>query len=134
MGPLSPVGSRNWLNTPSIVPTVIEICGLAATPADLSRISWQGMVHSAAANRMHALTRCIPRLGALAGIVDIEQGQVHHEPVGRGAVPMESLRFEENAVARTDFFHWTALALATSDSFEYTDGLPMAQNFQSIAA
>ncbi len=67
-------------------------------------------------------------------VVDLGNGDMRHEAVGRGAVPMEFLRFEENAVARTDFFHWTALALATSDSFEYTDGLPMAQNFQSIAA
>src|SRR3954447_2660349 len=55
--------------------------------------------------------------------VGLLHGDVHHEAVGRGAVPVVLARLEEDAVAGADDLHLTALALAEADTLGHEDRL-----------
>jgi hypothetical protein len=59
----------------------------------------------------------------VAVVVALEQGDVHHEAVGGGAVPVVLARLEEDAVAGLDGLDRAALALAEADAFGDVDGL-----------
>src|SRR5947208_1720999 len=63
-----------------------------------------------------------PRDGA-AFVVDLLHGDVGHEPVGGGAVPVILARLEVHAVARADDLGRAAAALAAPDAFVDVDGL-----------
>src|SRR3954465_14186091 len=51
-----------------------------------------------------------------AGLVVLLHGDVHHEPVGRRAVPVVLARLENDAVAGPDLGDGAALALAAPDA------------------
>src|SRR5947209_19206317 len=57
---------------------------------------------------------------ALIGLLD---GDVGHEAVRGGAVPVVLARFEVDAVARADLLDGTVLALAAADPLGDVDGL-----------
>src|SRR3954451_14902660 len=59
-----------------------------------------------------------------AGLVVLLHGDVDHEAVGRGAVPVVLAGLEEDAVSRADRLDRAALALAEPDAFGDEDRLP----------
>src|SRR5829696_6154191 len=58
-----------------------------------------------------------------AGLVVLLHGDVDHEAVGRGAVPVVLAGLEEDAVAGPDLLKGAALALAQADAFGDEDRL-----------
>src|SRR3954464_4148761 len=56
-------------------------------------------------------------------VVGLVDGEVDHEPVGCGAVPVFLVGFEQDAVAGADDFDGSAAALAQADAFGDEDGL-----------
>ena len=58
-----------------------------------------------------------------AVLVELLDGDVGHEPVRGGAVPVVLPGFEEHAVAGPDLLDGTALALSAPDAFGDVDGL-----------
>src|SRR4051794_16680481 len=58
-----------------------------------------------------------------AALVALLHGNVEHEAVRRGAVPVVLARLEEDTVARADLFDRAALALAAADAFGDEDRL-----------
>ncbi len=58
-----------------------------------------------------------------AGVVDLLDGDVDHEPVGCGTVPVVLAGLEEDSDAGSDLFDRGAFALAAADAFGDEDRL-----------
>jgi hypothetical protein len=59
-------------------------------------------------------------------VVDYEHGDVRHEAIRRGTVPVMLARLEEDAVAGADDLDGTAAALAEPDALGDPDRLPVS--------
>jgi hypothetical protein len=61
--------------------------------------------------------------GGVSLVVDLEHGEVGHEPGRSGAVPVLLVRLEEHPVARVDRLDGPAAPLAEADALEDVDRL-----------